>query len=274
MENLPAPAPSVLPKKIAKFCHWLLASLLAVAFGLEMVSFFQPFKFVFWLDLTFIILAAASTLAALWRRLPLQNLILATLGIAAIGSGFSILGAKVDLPFGPFVYTSGIGPLLFKTLPWPVPLIWVIVILNSRGVARLILRPWRKTKAYGYRAIALTALLVLLFDVAFEPFASHVKHLWLWLPTALPLTWQGASVVNFISWALITVLILLFVTPTMIIKKPRSKNGPDFHPLGLWLGGMILFGTGCAVNGNWLPVIVDAVIGIGTAIFAFRGAWW
>jgi uncharacterized membrane protein len=274
MENPSAPSPAVLSKKTATFCHWLLLPLLVVAFALEITAFFRPLKFAIWLDVAFIVLATVSTLAALWRRLPLQNVLLAAIGIAAIGSGFSVLGAKTDLPFGPFVYTSGIGPLMFKTLPWPVPLIWVIVILNSRGVARLILRPWRKTKAYGYRAIALTALLVLLFDVAFEPFASHVKHLWLWLPTALPLTWQGASVVNFISWMLITVLILLFVTPAMIIKKPRSKSGPDFHPLCLWLGGVLLFGTGCAVNANWPPVFVDAVIGLGTAVFAFRGAWW
>jgi uncharacterized membrane protein len=274
MENSPAPPPSVLPKKIAIACHWLLATLLAVAFGLEMAAFFKPFQFGLQLDMAFIILATFSTLAALWRKLPLQNVFIAAIGIAAIGGGFSAFGAKIDLPFGPFVYTSGIGPLMFKTLPWPVPLIWVIVILNSRGVARLILRPWRKTKAYGYRAIALTAVLVLLFDVAFEPFASHVKHLWLWLPTALPLTWEGASVVNFISWMLIAVLILLFVTPAMIVKKPRAKSGPDFHPLCVWLGGLILFGTGCAVNANWPPVIADAVIGAVTAVFAFRGAWW
>jgi len=274
MEKPSAPLPAVLPKKIATVCHWLLMSLLVVAFALEMASFFQSLKFAIWLDVALIVLAAVSTLASLWRRLPLQNVLLAALGIAAIGSVFSAFGAKMDLPFGPFIYTSGIGPLMFKTLPWPVPLIWVVVILNSRGVARLILRPWRKTKAYGYRAIALTAFLVLLFDVAFEPFASRVKHLWLWLPTALPLTWQGASVVNFVSWTLITVLILLFVTPAMIVKKPRPKGGPDFHPLCVWLGGILLFGTGCAVNGFWTPVIVDAVIGVGTAVFALRGAWW
>ena len=73
-----------------------------------------------------------------------------------------------------------------------MPLIWVVVILNSRGVARLILRPWRKIRNYGFWLIGLTAALTMLFDLAFDPFASRVKHYWLWVPTKLPLTWQGA----------------------------------------------------------------------------------
>ena len=274
MENPSASSPAVLPKKTAMLWHWLLACLLAIVFGVEMASCFWPLPFGGWTDTAFIVIATASTLAAQWRRLPLQNVLQAAFGIAAIGGGFSALGAKTDLPFGPFVFTSGVGPLIFKTLPWALPLIWVVVVLNSRGVARLILRPWRKTKAHGFRVIGMTALLALLFDVAFEPFATRVKHFWLWLPTAWPLTWQGASVMNFLAWALITIMILLFVTPVMIIKKPRSKTGPDFYPLCLWFGALILFGTGCAVTGIWLPVFVDALIGIAVAVFAVRGAMW
>lgn len=274
MENPSASSPAVLPKKTAALCHWLLAGLLAVVFAVEMASFFWPLTVGGWLDAAFIVIAAAGTLAALWRRLPMQNVLLAAFGVAAIGGGFSALGARTDLPFGPFVFTPGIGPLMLKTLPWAMPLVWVVVVLNSRGVARLILRPWRKTRAHGFRIIGMTGLLVLLFDVAFEPFAARVKHFWLWLPTAWPLTWQGASLMNFLAWALITVLILLFVTPAMIVKRPRAKSRPDFHPLCLWLGALILFGTGCAANGIWPPVFVDAAIGMGVAVFAVRGAWW
>lgn len=273
MEKPTAPSPAVLQKKEAILCHWLLVCLLALAFALEIISFFRPLNFP-WLDAVFLVLAAAGTLAALWRQLPLQNVLLAALGISVVSGGFSALGVKTDLPFGPFIFTSGSGSLMFQTLPWVMPLFWVVIILNSRGVARLILRPWRKNKIYGFRVIGVTGLLVLLFDAAFDPYASQVKHLWLWLPTALPLTWQGASIVNFLAWALIAVLILLFITPALIVKRPRSKSRPDFYPLALWLGAILLFGIGCAVKGLWPSVIADAAIGIGVAIFAIRGALW
>jgi uncharacterized membrane protein len=241
---------------------------------LEMVSLFKPLNFGGWLDAAFILVATGSTLAALWRRLPFQNVLLAALGVAVIGGGFSALGTRTDLPFGPFVFAPAMGAQLFKTLPWAMLLVWVVVVLNARGVARLILRPWRKTKTYGFRVIGATALLVLLFDVALEPYAFRVKHYWLWLPTNLPLAWQGASLVNFLAWALITILVLLFVTPALIVKRPRSRSSPNFHPLCLWLGGILLFATGCGVNDIWPPVFVDAAIGIGVAIFAIRGAMW
>jgi len=274
MPNPSESSPAVLENKTAAVSLGLLSGILAVAFGLELFALFQPPGFISLLDAAFLVLATAGTLAALWRRLPLQNVALAAGGIALIGGGLSALGAKTNLPFGSFVYGSASGPLLFKTLPWSTPLIWILIVLNSRGIARLMLRPWRKNKSYGYRVIALSAVLVLLFDLALEPFAFHVKGLWLWLPTALPLTWQGAPIINFIAWGLITALILLFVTPALIIKKPRPKTGPELHSLCLWLGAIALCATGCAVRGLWAATVVDAVIGIGAAIFAIRGVMW
>lgn len=273
MDNPSESSPAVLQNKTAAVLLWLLSSVLAVAFGLQLFSLFQPVKFGPLLDAAFLALATAGTLAALWRRLPLQNVVLAAGTMALIGGGFSALGARTNLPFGPFVYASGSGPLMFKTLPWSIPLVWVVIVLNSRGMARLMLRPWRKNKSYGYRVIAVAALLVLLFDFALEPFA-RLKHFWLWMPTALPLTWQGAPITNFIAWGLIAALILFLVTPALIVKKPRSKGSPELHSLCLWLGGIALCATGCAARGLWVPMIVDVVIGIGAGIFAIRGAMW
>jgi uncharacterized membrane protein len=274
MANPTESSPAVLQNKTAAVLLWVLSCVLAVVFGLELFSLFQPVKFAPELDTAFLLLAAASTLAALWRRLPLQNVALVAGGIVLIGSALSALGARTGLPFGPFVYAAGSGPLMLKTLPWSTPLVWLLIVLNSRGMARLMLRPWRKNKSYGYRVIGLCAVLVLLFDLALEPFAFRVKHLWLWLPTTLPLTWQGAPILNFFAWGLITVLILLFITPALIVKKPRSKMGPEFHSLCLWLGAVALCATGCATHGLWMATTVDAVIGIGAAIFAIRGAMW
>ena len=274
MANSSEETPAVLENKTAPVFHWLFSSLLAVSFVVEIFSLFQPLKFAGLLDAAFIVIATAATMAGLWRRLPLQNVLMATGGIALIGGGFSALGAKYGLPFGPFVFGSGSGPLIFKTLAWAMPLIWVVIILNSRGVARLMLRPWRKNRSYGYRVIGLSAVLVFFFSLALEPFAFHVKHLWLWEPMALPLTWQGVPIICFVAWGLITLLILLFITPALIVKKPRSKSGPELHPLCLWLGGVILCAAGFAAGGMWAAMIVAVAIAIGAAIFAIRGAMW
>lgn len=274
MANPTDPPPAVLINRRAILCNWLFSCLWLVIFGLEIFSLFQPNPYENELEAAFVLIAAAGTLAALWRQLPLQNVLLAAGGIAAIGGGFSALGARTALPFGPFIFAPALGPLIWQTLPWAMPLIWVVILLNSRGVARLILRPWRKTKNYGFRLIGLGAVLVLLFDIAFDPYASRVKNYWHWLPTGFPVTWQGASLMNFVAWTVIAVLILFLATPALIVKKPRPRTGPDYHPLCVWLGGILLFGIGCGTKGYWTPVVVDGVIGTVVTIFAIRGAMW
>jgi uncharacterized membrane protein len=226
-----------------------------------------------WLEALLLVLAAASTITALVRQLPLQNVVLAACVIALMGGAVHALGVTAGIPFGPFLFGADAGPQLFKTLPWALPLIWVAVVLNSRGVARLILRPWRKVRSYGFWIIGLTTLLTVWFDLAFDPFAARVHHYWFWLPTKFPLTWQGAPLVNFFSWAAVTLLMLAFVTPALINKNPVRRRR-DFHPLAVWLGAMVLFGLASAQHGMWPAVVLDSVMAVLAAAFAIRGGRW
>ena len=227
-----------------------------------------------WPEAVLLLLALVSTIAALARHLPLQNILFAALVIVLASSAVIWLDLKTGIPFGAFTPGQNTGPKLFHALPWAMPVIWILAILNSRGVARLILRPWRKLHAYGFWIIGVTTALTVLFDLAFDPFASQVKHYWYWEPTKFPLSWQGAPLVNFFGWAVVTLLILAFVTPMLINKHPVHRRPPNFHPLGVWLGGILLFGVGSATLGLWPAVMLDAIIGVVVAVFAVRGARW
>ncbi len=226
------------------------------------------------LDVLLLVTLTGTSLVALCRQLPVQNVLLAAVGIALIGSGVHTLGVKTEMPFGPFTFRESAGFKIWDTLPWMIPLLWIVILFTARGVARLILRPWRKAKSYGYRLIALTAILTALFDVGFDPFATHAKHYWFWTLTKLPLTWQGAPLVNFLVWGAVAALMLAFTTPALIRKQPGQKSGPDYHPLVVWLGSMLLFGTAAGLAGHWPVVAVDAALGIIVAAAAIRGALW
>jgi uncharacterized membrane protein len=226
-----------------------------------------------WPEALLLLAAAVSTLTALARQLPLQNVLGAAFVIALMGGTAHALGVMTGIPFGPFLFSADAGPQLFKTLPWALPFIWVVVVLNSRGVARLILRPWRKVRTYGFWLIGLTTLLSLGFDLALDPYAAHLKHYWFWLPTKFPVMWQGAPLVNFFSWAAVTLLVLAFVTPALINKNPVRRRR-DYHPLAVWLGAMTGFGLAAAQHGIWSAVILDSMMAVLAAAFAIRGARW
>jgi len=262
------PLPASTPEKI----FWTLNALLGAAFLVELLA---P-GFSSALDDATIALAAVASVAALHRQLPLQNVLPAALITALIGGLAHGLSANPNLaiPFGPVVFSPAIGAKIFNAIPWTIPLLWIVAIFNARGVARLILRPWRKVKNYGFWLIGLTVVLAVAFDFALEPFAWHVKHFWLWQPTKITVTWEGATVVNFIGWAFVSLLIMLFATPSLIPKQPVNPSSPDFHPLIVWLGALVLFGVGCARAGLWPAVVADAVIAIVPTILAVRGAKW
>jgi len=266
---MPQPANKPNPPR---FFFWTLNALLGLAF---LGEFLAP-HFSSVLDPAIITLAAVVTVAALHRQLPLQNVLLAALIAALIGGLAHGMSAARDvaIPFGPIFFDPAGGAKIFNTIPWTVPLLWIVAIFNARGVARLILRPWRKVKNYGYWLIGLTAALVVAFDFALEPFAWHVKHFWRWLPTKIAVTWQGTALLDFFGWAFVALLILAFATPSLIKKQPGRQSAPDFHPLALWLGALLLFAAGCAGAGLWWPAGVDAAIAVVTTVFAVRGAKW
>jgi uncharacterized membrane protein len=227
-----------------------------------------------WLVALLLLLATGSTLLALARHLPAQNVLMAAFVIAFIGSIAHSVGAKTGIPFGPFMFEPDAGQKIFGTLPWVMPLLWVAAVLNSRGVVRLILRPWRKIRAYGMWLIGLTALLTMLFDCALEPFAAHSKHYWIWMTDSFSLTPHGGPVSNSVGWLAVTLLILAFATPAMINKQLSKRSAPDFQPLAVWLGAIVLFAAGAVMHGFWLAAAADVVISTVVVICAFRGARW
>jgi len=228
-----------------------------------------------WPEALLVVTVTITTLASLTRQLPAQNVLLAAVIIGVVGAVAHGVGAVTAIPFGPFVFSDNMGPKFFKTLAWPMPALWIIIILNSRGVARLILRPWRKLKNYGFWLIGITTVLVLLFDLALEPFASQSARYWFWMPTTFPVTWQGMPLTNSLGWLLISLLILAFSTPPLINKQSRSrKTVPDFQPLIIWLLALGLFATGAIMQQLWLATGFCVVTGIVTTVFALRGARW
>lgn len=250
--------------------HYLIITLTLLTAA---ATLFNPAGTTSNLDALLLCLATAGSISILARQLPLQSVLFAAFITGLIGIAAHGLSARTGLPFGPLSFGESVGPQLFNTVPWTVGLIWIIAIFNSRGVARLILRPWRKVKNYGFVLIGLTALLALAFDFALEPFA-HAKHFWFWQPTKLHVTWHGASPLSFLGWTFVTLMILGVIMPYLIRKQPGSHSGADRSPLALWLGAIGLFAVNSAQAGEWAAVIADILIAGIAALFSWRGAKW
>lgn len=270
------PAPST--DWVGRLFHWFASGLALASFLLVLVALLVQLRLPGkpgWPEAVLVLAATAATLTSLSRQLPGQNVLLAAIVIAFIGGVVHGVGAATGIPFGPFTYTDAAGPRIFDTLAWPIPLVWIVAVLNSRGVARMMLRPWRKLPTYGFWLIGITAALTVLFDAALEPFAVVVKRYWLWSATKLPFAWYGVPLTNFLGWLVTVLLMLAFVTPVLIDKRPRPIKRPaDYHPLVVWLLAMGLFATGTATRHQWTAAGFCIAVGLAAMTFAIRGGRW
>jgi uncharacterized membrane protein len=223
-----------------------------------------------WPEALLLGLAAATTLLSLTRQLPGQNVLLVSLLILIAAGSAESLNALAGIPFGPCVFGERIGRQLFYVVPWPVPLIWLVCLLNSRGVARLILSPRRQSRNYGWWLLVVAVLLTVLLDFGLQPFAAKVQHYWSWKPTKLPTDWYGAPWVNFLGRGVTTLVILVFVTPALLNKKP-VKPPPDYYPLAVWSSLNALFFTGAVMHHLWEAAVLVGLGALLTSALALRG---
>jgi uncharacterized membrane protein len=226
-----------------------------------------------WPEAGLVVAVLAATLISLARQLPAQNVLLAAAIIAVMGGVTQWIGTITAMPFGPYVYSPAAGPRLLGVLPWWAPALWVVMVLNARGVARLILRPWRQTRAYGFRLIGLTTLLVVFCQLGLEPFLSRLTGWVRWGPTRVSLGWYGTPFTAFVGEMVTVLLILAFATPVLINKSPRRRP-PDYQPLAVWTGMNVLFGAGALAHHLWFAAALSGAAVLVPGWLAVRGAKW
>jgi uncharacterized membrane protein len=224
-----------------------------------------------WTETAFWSGAALASGVSLGRRLPIQNVAMAFVVIALLSLVFELIAAATFIPFGPRLPTDALGKRLAGLVPWGAPLVWIVVLINGRGVARLMARPWRKVTYYGFWVIGLTLGLTLVFALVFEPVASQVKHYWSWRHVPVPGSWQGTPWFAFLGWVLTAGITLAFATPWLINKHP-VKQPPDYHPLSLWILLHAWLVLANALYGNWLAAGFGLVATSLIGVLAVRGA--
>jgi uncharacterized membrane protein len=225
-----------------------------------------------WPEALLILTTTTSLLASLSRQLPFQNVFLGAIVIGLTGGVAQTIGILSGFPFASPAYTGEAGPRIFGVLPWAIPFIWVIAILASRGLARLILTSWRSTPFYGFWMMGLTALLSLMLDLGLEPFATRVHHYWMWRHPKDSFTWYGTPPANFVTWFLTSLAISALCTPLLINKKPVTPQ-PEYQPLIVGILLNLLFATGAFMRQLWMAAGFSVLAVVLVTILAVRGAW-
>ena len=205
-----------------------------------------------WVEGLLPIFAVATTLVGLGRWLPAQNIVAAAAFIGVVAYAAAWLAAKAGLVFGPIIFKD-VPPLPRPGwVPWWQPCLWIVVVINARGVARLMLRRWREVRHYPWLFLGVTCALIVAFDVALEPFATRPGGYWVWRTwgNSAPWTIGGVPLSNYVGWLGCAVLMVMSTFIGLAHKRPVQLL-PDYHPLVVWvlLCGWVTAGNAAA--GAW-----------------------
>jgi putative membrane protein len=119
--------------------------------------------------------------------------------------GIETAGALTGIPFGDYHYTDRFGPML-GVVPLAIPLAWHVVVTNALFIVRTI-----APNAAPLTEAALAGLLCTAYDIILEPFATTVKHYWIWAAGSPPM-------LNYVAWFILSALLVHLFAPALITR--------------------------------------------------------
>ena len=166
----------------------------------------------------------------------------------------------VELRLDYLVRAVNLKPLLAER-PCPIVVTCRPALDGGHGAksetARLMLRPLRRDKFYGYYLLLISSGLVFLADLLLEPYASQVAGWWSW-PQSEPVAKAGLFWGVGVAWLLSAAFILMLATPWLLPKRPIPTT-PTLHSPAIWLALLAWFTGGDLRHGFFVAGAIGLV---------------
>jgi uncharacterized membrane protein len=162
----------------------------------------------------------------------------AFLAVYLVSLASELMGTGWGIPFGPYSYTSLLGPKWFQLVPLLIPLSWFTMSWVSWVIAR--------HRSWGLRAVLLGTALLVAWDLLLDPAMSRVTSYWVWGEAG---SYYGMPWSNLLGWG-VTGLVL-FIILNKLAPKPRGSIG---FSVGVYAINFALPLGFCLLNQYWIAV--------------------
>jgi putative membrane protein len=164
--------------------------------------------------------------------------LLSLAAVYAVSLASELMGTGLGIPFGPYAYTSLLGPKWFGLVPLLIPLSWFTMSWACWVIAR--------QRISGLRAVLLAAALLVAWDLLLDPAMSKVTSYWIWGDTG---SYYGMPWSNLFGWAVTG--LLLFVILNKFAPQPRTALR---FAVSVYVVNFALPVGFCMLNRYWLAV--------------------
>lgn len=194
---------------------------------------------------------AVVTDALLRNRLAALSSLVA---VYAVSLASELMGTGWGVPFGPYSYTSLLGPKWFELVPLLIPLSWFTMSWACWTMAC--------QHRSGVLAIMLATVLLVSWDLLLDPAMSKVTSYWVWGEAG---SYYGMPWMNLFGWG-VTGLVLFIVLNPLVARPKTSMRfamwvyGVNFAlPLGFCILNQYWIAVGAGVGGLLLGLFACGV---------------
>lgn len=166
-------------------------------------------------------LGYAASLAAASATRSFRHLLIIPVAGFAIGLAAEVVGVSTGLPFGRYEYVSLRAPRVLG-VPLSVPVMWGFYAYLTYLISASAIRPGGLA-GRALRVAYASALMVVL-DLAMDPFMVLRTHAWVWLG-GWGLEWFGIPASNFVGWYVVSAAIL--TTHEALVREPTVPRGSE-----------------------------------------------
>lgn len=174
-----------------------------------------------WLTIALTGIAFVLALLHAGRRLGWRDALLFWAVTFAVSLAFESVGVLTGRVYGPYHYTSRLGPKIFGLVPLAIPVAWFMMTYPSFVLAQWVTprtaRGWRRFTAQA----AITGLVMTAWDLAMDPMMVQSGH-WVWETRG---AYFGVPVQNFVGWwvtVAVTVVLFQALAPTRTLTLPTD----------------------------------------------------
>ena len=164
--------------------------------------------------------------------------LLAFIAVYVVSLSSELMGTGWGVPFGPYSYTSLLGPKWFELVPLLIPLSWFTMSWVCWTLA--------SQNRSGVRAVLVATALLVSWDLLLDPAMSKVTSYWVWGETG---SYYGMPWTNLFGWG-VTGLVL-FLILNRIAAQPRTTVSFAIAVYAINFGLPLGF---CILNQYWIAV--------------------
>jgi putative membrane protein len=177
----------------------------------------------------FLVIVQGSVIALWLAERYRARGVLAAAAIALLSFAVEYLGVTTGVPFGRYMYTDQLG-VKIGAVPLPIPFAWLVAVPGAIAVAHVL-------GVRGWMRVFVAALLAVVFDIAIEPFATHIAGYWQWLDGG---PYYDVPLANFAAWGA-TALVLAAITLALCTHWIPTPTRPVELPAVLFVLNLVQF---------------------------------